>query len=75
MAGALTGVLRAGWPLAVASVRSSSQKAWIWRWTAAGLNEVCAVASRRLGSALTSRWALTRAYAILVSYAAERLCD
>ena len=54
-----------GWPLAVARVSSSSHSAWIWRCTAAGLNEVWMVASRRLGSAMTSGWAAMRAYEVV----------
>src|SRR5450755_3134697 len=59
--GLVTRSLAVGWFLAVARVRSWSHRAWIWRWTAAGLNEACWAARRRLGSGLTSGWALVRA--------------
>src|SRR5664279_4138362 len=64
VAAALTAGLVVGWFLAVARVSSSPHRAWIWRCTAAWLNEECCAARRRRGSALTSGWALVRAYGV-----------
>jgi hypothetical protein len=62
--GVSTTGLVVGWFLAVATVSSCPHRAWIWRCTAAGLNEVCSAASRRRGSALTLGWAIARAYGV-----------
>ena len=68
VSGVVTAGLEVGWSLAVARV-SSSAKAWICRWTAGGLNEACWARSRRFGRALTSVWAIVRAYGVVaVSY-------
>ena len=60
----MTAGLVAGWAFAVARVNSSSHRAWIWRWMAAGLNEACLAVRRRRGSALTSGWAVARTYGV-----------
>jgi hypothetical protein len=53
--------LVAGWFLAVARVRRSSRRAWIWRCAAAGLKEACWAARRRRRSGLTAGWVMARA--------------
>src|SRR5664280_2723293 len=60
---ATTGLVVGGF-LAVATVSSCPHRAWIWRCTAAGLNQACWAFSRRRGRALTLGWATALAYGV-----------
>jgi hypothetical protein len=59
--GGVTAGLLVGWFFAVARVSRSADRAWIWRCTAAGLNEACWAFRRRRRSGLTPGWAIARA--------------